>query len=396
MVAATGEAGQIPHVRITDLGPMEQAILKAVVHAELLGSALSAARLWRGLPGYSTHLPNVEAALADGAPLRGWVARHGELFAAIDRSAVAHGMAAASRRADARWDLVRPVVRGVAKLPWIEAVGCVGHIGRGSLDDVQAPCLLVLIAEGGRTRLAARAIDAWRRGRRAQAELFEVVEVIDSDELVQPTPSSSVALAWTSLRPVSNPAGWQSFVDANPWLATSFPCWTLGAPEHPDRSVADRRLDGRFAAARRALVAGRADGALLGDAERRGRLRGLEDRFERRLGRRRVPGIASVVPAALADRFSVRWAELASWEVAGPAIPEPPRRAVAEPTPAVQEQTSPAPRSGADPEPPSAPIRPRTHRTRPARDAGERSAAAGTIGQRSRGAGRKGSLRGRD
>ena len=53
-----------------DLGPLETAALAAFCQAELIGAPLTVASLWRSLPGYTTALRNVRAALAPGAPLR--------------------------------------------------------------------------------------------------------------------------------------------------------------------------------------------------------------------------------------------------------------------------------------------------------------------------------------
>ncbi len=362
------------------------------MHAELLGVALTAGAAWRLLPGYSSRLANVEAALADGAPLRGWVDRSGPLYAARDREALPHGMAASARRADARWDLARPLVRGLGKLPWVEAVAVVGALGRGSLHDVSAAADLVVIAEGGRTRLARAAIDAYRRGRRASAGLFRVVAVLDADALSLPEPSADEVLGWTSLRPVTHPDGWRAFVDSNPWLGRAYPNWSLDGPELPDRS-AGARLDGKLAAVRRTLVSSSPDAALLGGADRKGRLPRLEERFERRLRARATPGIRAALTPDLADRYSVRWAELATWEVDEPAVPEPPRsaRPAVEPSPSPRPEPEPPaePSDAQTPEPAELPLRPRARRSRPARGAGRRSSAAGTTGQRGRGARRK-------
>ncbi len=322
-------------MNVADLGPLEQSILRAVVHAELFGRALDAASIWRSLPRYETSLANVEAALAEGSALRGWVFESGGLYACLDRDALPHGMAGARRRAAGRWDRVSPYLRGIGKLPYVESVAVVGPLAWGSLDDITRPLELAVIAEPGRVALARVALAGWRRARGEIGDLIRIAAIFDEADLAIADDGPAAALAAVALSPVVDAAGWQAWRDANPWLRARFPNWLQGALELPDHALSDRR-DGRLASLRR-RVSRRITPVARAERLLEGKVPGRE------------PGLASVAPCDLAERFEERWKELESWDVAEPAIPEPPRRAAApEPEPAEPEVAEPEP---AEPEP---------------------------------------------
>jgi len=346
-------------MKIGDLGPLEQSILHAVVHAELLGTALDVRLLWRTLPHYETSLANVEAALAEGAALHGWVREVGGLFACLDREHIPHGMVGARRRAEGRWARVAPFLRGLGKLPYVESVAVVGSGAWGVLDDVVRPLELAVIAEPGRVALARAALAAWRRARGEIGAQLRISVVLDEADLGLPDPGLPLALAFLPLSPVVDAVGWTAWRAANPWLASTFPNWDPSAAELPDHVLSERR-DGRLAALRRR-------------ASRR--LRRVEDVLQDRVPGR-DPGLATVVPPEFEALFAARWADLASWEVAEPVIPEPPRLGASPAPPARRVASAPiAPAPVA-----SAPVASAPVASAPAQPA--TSAGAGAIGSR--------------
>ena len=293
-------------MKLSDLGPLEQALLRAVVHAELLGLALTAPALWRSLPRYETSLPNVEAALAPGGALRGWIAQTGDLYACIDRAQIPHGMSGARLRAEGRWARVSPHLRGLGKLPYVESIALVGPLTWGTLNDVTRPLELAVLAEPGRVALARAALAGWRRARPEIGGLLRVAVIYDESEPAQPDPGPLGALAALPLSPIVDPAGWAAWRAANPWIATTFPNWDAAAPEAPQHVLSDRR-DGRLAALRRRVSR---------------RIRRVEKALESRIPGR-DPGLHTVLPPDLDEQFEARWKDVSSWDVAEPAIPEP-------------------------------------------------------------------------
>ncbi|MCP4870999.1 MAG: hypothetical protein GY898_20020 [Proteobacteria bacterium] len=352
-------------MKLSDLGPLEQSILRAVVHAELLGLALTAPVLWRSLPRYETSLPNVEAALAPGGALRGWIDETAGLYACIDRAQIPHGMSGARRRAEGRWARVSPHLRGLGKLPYVESIALVGPLTWGVLNDVTRPVELAVIAEPGRVALARATLAGWRRARPEVGGLLRVSIIYDESELAQADPGTVGALAALPLSPIVDAEGWAAWRTANPWIAATFPNWDPSAPEAPDHTLSDRR-DGRLAALRRRVSR---------------RLRRVESALEGRVPGR-DPGLHTVVPPDLEAQFEARWKDLASWDVDEPAIPEPPRlmeapEASPEPAPKPAPSAAEAAPQPTDEPAPKAAVtsrRKRGAKSRPRR--GRRSAAA--------------------
>lgn len=300
-------------MQLTDLGPLERSVLKAVLHAELVGAAVPAEFIWRTLPGYETHLSNVEAALADGLPLRGWLTHKGGLFSCRDRAELPRGVSAARRRGEARWQEVRALVVGLGKLPWVEAVAVVGPMAWGLLPSICDPCPVAIIAEGGRTDLARAAVSARLSAAGEAGEAVELAHTFDGDDLVHAELEPAAGLVLATLRPVTNLDAWTALRQANPWLAGQYPNARLDAPELPDLLAGDR-VDGKLAALRRRLVGRRDAGAVLGeDGRRRGPLRWIEAGLDRALKPRREIGVEALLGADFGRRFEQRWSELSEW-----------------------------------------------------------------------------------
>jgi len=251
-----------------DLGPLEHAALRALAHAELIGAPLTVASLWRSLPGYQTSLPNVRAALEDGAPLRAFVARDKDHFALADRTELLRRMARRQGWSDGRWRQLGTSLRGLGKLPWVEAVGITGTMAWGLLDEESSACELVIIAEGGRVPLARAAVRAWRKasGRR---DVLRIAAVLDADALAMEDAGATAAWWLLAVRPVVNEEAFSRLWSANQWARQRFPNFDVGGTGGLPEFFLGARVDGKLAAARRAVVAESDDGVLLGSAGRR-------------------------------------------------------------------------------------------------------------------------------
>ncbi len=381
----------------TDLGPLERSILTALAAAEASGMrSLTAEAIWRTLPGYETHLANVEAALAEGAPLRRWVVASHLRFGLADATA-----GPAPRGYEA--------LRGLCKLPWLEAVAVGGTPALGRAGDGSTK--LVVVAEGGRGPLAAWAIQQWLN---AKPEWPVALTVLDADSLQLPAGDALDALAIATLRPLMNPDAFAALRDANPWVAAAL-------PNRPEQGWADRmaagfgdRFDGKLAALRRGLVSGDG-GSLLRSAGRRGSKR---NRIEAAL-QRRLATPSSALPTADRARFEARLAELRARmieeaiveaaadepppaaepvetapKVRVDAAPDAPVQAALEAVEPAPEATEPAVEAAGEPaEPTALPREPRVStrvrgpNRRPLR--ARRSGAASETGQRARGSRRR-------
>ena len=253
---------------MNDLGPLETAALRALAQAELIGAPLTVASLWRSLPGYRTALRNVRAALEPGQPLSSFVTSDKDHYVLRGREDLLRGMATRQGWADSRWRDLKGALRGLGKVPWVEALGVTGPMAWGLLPSTDAPCELVVIAEGGRVALARAAVRAWRRAAGKKVEI-RVAAVLDADSLVLAEGTSTEAWWLLAVRPVVNELAFARLREVNDWARARFPNFDADdAGGLPEYFLGDR-VDGKLAAVRRAAVATDDDGVLLRSAGRR-------------------------------------------------------------------------------------------------------------------------------
>ena len=253
---------------MNDLGPLETAALRALAQAELIGAPLTVASLWRSLPGYKTSLRNVRAALEPGQPLSRFVASDKDHYVLRGREDLLRGMATRQGWADSRWRDLKGALRGLGKVPWVEALGVTGPMAWGLSPSMDAPCELVVIAEGGRVALARAAVRAWRKAAGKKVEI-RVAAVLDADSLALAEGTSTEAWWLLAVRPVVNELAFARLREANDWARARFPNFDADdAGGLPEYFLGDR-VDGKLAAVRRAAVATDDDGVLLRSAGRR-------------------------------------------------------------------------------------------------------------------------------
>ena len=251
------------------LGPLERAISTAVVLAEDAGFVMPFPSLLRAVPGYETRLPNVRAALEEGEPLRHWVSWERGLCAPVDRPDATARAASAQGHADDVAPVLRQALRGLGKLPWVEAVAVRGPLAWGQWDG-RTPIPLLLIAEGGRPAQARRAAGWWLRTVGRSLPPLQVEAVLDGDDLSLPPGDAAAGLAHVGLAPVTHTAAWSALWTANPWLQKLFPNHDPMDPVGRLDLGAGGAIDGRLARLRRSLVtrAGAGDPTILRSQDR--------------------------------------------------------------------------------------------------------------------------------
>lgn len=313
-------------MNISDLGPLERAILQAITIGDVLNVPLALPAIWRLLPRYGTRLSNVRDALADGGALDGWVDEKLGYYTLRDRTDLLDGMGALQGRSRAIWDDMEAVVKGMCKLPWIEAVAVTGRPALGAANVGEDAIRLVVIAEGGRVRLARWGIGAYRKARGEAGARIRVETILDADALAKPAGTRFDAMRWLSLRPVMNEAAFQVFREANPWIQTEFPSAEQGtAGGQPDYEVDAGRFDGRLARLRRGFVGGSGDSDDVAPLFRsNGRIDGglasLEERFQSSLDGDGAECASREGSDEFEAVFGPRWEAIEAWEVDGDPI----------------------------------------------------------------------------
>ncbi|MEE2829253.1 MAG: hypothetical protein VX498_08695 [Myxococcota bacterium] len=305
-----------------DLGPLERAILESVVAAEVLGLPRDVEDLHRFLPGYHTHQRNVAAALAPGRGLSNWLVRSGPYFLMRDRADSAVGVRAGSHRAASDWEDCAGLLRGMAKLPWIEAVAAIGPFAQGYQPTIGRSLDLVVIAEGGRADLARGALAAFRRahaglgllGKPRPKQPLRVVRVLDADQLELVQPDATESTLWASLNPLIGLAAWEHFFASNSWIRDRFPNWSVRDVGVP-RPVSERRLDGRLARIRRGRVSlpGNLGNLLRSEGRREGLLTQVEDRVSSRAIVGSDLGLRAVLDGLEATVYGDRLEGIKTW-----------------------------------------------------------------------------------
>lgn len=318
-------------LRRRDLGPLEHSMVAALIAAEPLRLALTPA-MWLRQLGYASTLPNLRASLSAGQPLRSLVTERRGAYVLRDRAPWLGEQAGRQRRAD-RWLLdAVPRLIGLGKLPWVEAVALAGSVAWG-LWPTEGQPQIVVIAEGGRRDLAARAVGFFL-SLRFGADDQPLVEVLDGDALVPPTPSAPASAYWASLRPVVNAEAFAWVWSQLPGATAHFP---QGGPGHL-HGLAEiptaQRIDGRIAAVRRAIVAPAGGSPILGRSQRqRSWLTSAEDASPRTSHTRWFESLPPPAPVSLrlAGLFEVEPAgkgpRSADGPAAKPAVSPTPARA---------------------------------------------------------------------
>ncbi len=316
-MTAPAPAATLRAMDTSHLGPLERAILRALTLADALGvAALDAERIWRCLPGYSTHRANVQAALDEPTALGRYLLTDGVRHALKDRPRALRQAADAAERFERTWQETSPTLRGLAKLPWVEGLALCGPWALGQSPAGGAPIQVALLAEGHRGRAAQAAFVASLRSRGAIAERIQLVATWDADAPVV-LPDELAQLELASLQPITHPAGWAWLRARASELDQAFPNapWT---PVGPPRALADR-LDGRLAALRRRLVGGDVD-VLTADT-RTGRRRLLIDRSLGGLVRR-LAGDTELRAPVRGDA-QARWKQVQGWTIEAGDASEP-------------------------------------------------------------------------
>lgn len=309
-------------MRIDDLGPLERSILQALTLGDAIGVPLALPSIWRLLPGYDTRLANVRSAMASGV-LDPWIGVRLGHYALRDGGALLDDLGEAQGRARALWTEMKSVIRGMCKLPWIEAVAVTGRPAFGMAAPGEDAVRLVVIAEGGRVRLARWAIGAYRKARGDKGVRIQVETILDADQLGKAAGSRFDALRWLSLRPVMNDAAFQTLRAANPWIHVEFPSAVQDtAGGLPDYQVDAGRFDGRLARVRRSMVGGAGDSPevmplFVSGARIEGGIAAVEERFQASLEGDGAECPTREGSAALEAAFDARWAEVSAWEVPG-------------------------------------------------------------------------------
>lgn len=360
------------------LGPLERAALDALLATEALGvPALDPARLLACM-AYGTHRANLERALQEG-PLARYVATDGTRFCLIDSPEHLTEAQAAAERMDRVWTELQDTIRGLCKLPWVEAVAVVGPGALGQLPPGQKLQLRV-VAEGGRVRAAAAALGLSIRARDGLDAQLALESIVDADHLERPVTSPLASLRTAVIAPVMNRAGWQAWLEANPALAEALPNHTWG-----DERDLGERFDGRLAVWRRSAVQAE-DAPLLRSTGRRGGKRLLLDRLLESVLDRSAGTAIPVAPALATGAHGSRRAAVLAWTFDQPSVateetpvveaPEPPTEA------ADPGRSEPPERSLPEGPAPTRSTRRRGATRRPLRQS--KGAAASSTGSRSR------------
>ncbi len=350
------------------LGPLERAALDALIATEALGvPAIEPARLLASM-AYGSHLPNLLAALR-GGPLAHYVATDGRRFCLVDSPEGLQLAEESAARMDRLWAELKDTIRGLCKLPWVEAVAIVGT---GAFGQVPArePLQLRVVAEGGRVRAAAAALELSFRSRDGLSQRLALESIVDADHLERPVNSPLAALRAVSLSPVMNRAAWAIWLETNPRLSEALPNLDWGR-EHD----LGARFDGRLAVWRRRVVQGE-DSPILRSSGRQGDKRLLLDRLLESTLDRSAGAEIPLAPGLPIGAFTSRREAVLAWSFDEPEA-ELPEEPSVEPEPAPVEQSAEAPAREAVPS-----TRKRGRTVRPQRD--RKGAAAPDTGTRHR------------
>ena len=306
---------------VARLGPLERSILKALVGAEPQGLPLSIPQIWRLLPGYSTHLSNVAAALADGSPLSGFVSEARGQYVIRDRRDLLDGFARGRQRGELLWTRLRDSVESLCREPSVHGLALAGRMAWGLPPDPGAAIQLFVISAPRQRRQAIDAVQIVT-STLPDAVAVEVCESLSVDELTIAPGDLQRALELITVRPILAESAFLTLWEHNGWLGDAFPNFDgrsrLGG-DVPDVLLGEV-LEDRRGFLRRSLNrrARRFGGALRALGRRRGQRRGVGSYHP-------APPPGSVATEASSSAQSSehsgrRWAELSDWLLEDPPV----------------------------------------------------------------------------
>ena len=375
---------------VARLGPLDRSILKALLLAEPMGLPLTAAQLWRLLPGYSTHLSNVAAALAPGAPLHGFVCEERGQYVVRDQSQLLREFARSRQLGELLWTRLRGPVESLCREPSIHALALAGPMAWGLPPEPDQHTQLFVVSSPNQRDQAADAVAIVSAGL-PQGTGLEVSELLSVDSLTIEPADKQRAMELLSLRPVLAESAFVTLWEHNVWLCAAFPNFDVRSRlggDVPDALLAEK-LEDRRSLLRRSLNrrVRRFGGLLRALGRRRGQRRGAGSAVSHH-------GLEHPVDGSLTDAnsravFKARWSELSDWLLPDPT---PELEKADEPEPVVEDDRGEEVVSAQDTPPEPPPVlqgsgeKIRTRRSsgrRPARL--HRAVASAETGQRGRG-----------
>jgi hypothetical protein len=305
---------------VARLGPLDRSILKALLLAEPMGLPLTAPQMWRLLPGYSTYLSNVVAALAPGAPLSGFVCEERGQYVVRDRGHLLREFARSRQLGEVMWTRLRGPVESLCREQSIHGLALAGPMAWGFPPEHAQNTQLFVVSSPNQQGQAADAV------RLASERLphgigLQVCELLSVDSLTIEPADKQRAMELLSLRPVLGESAFLTLWEHNSWIAAVFPNFDVGARlggDVPDPLLAET-LEDRRGLLRRSLNrrVRRFGGVLRALGRRRGQRRG-----EGYDSSRDVVGAAldtSLTGADSRNLFKQRWGEISDWLLADPA-----------------------------------------------------------------------------
>jgi hypothetical protein len=305
---------------IARLGPLDRSILKALLFAEPTGLPLSAPQIWRLLPGYSTYLSNVVAALAEGTPLSGFVCEARGQYVVRDRGQFLEEFARSRQLGELLWTRLRVPLESLCREPSIHGLALAGPMAWGLPPGSGQSTQVFVISSPHQLSQAADAVRVAAAGLPHGTGL-EVRELLSVDSLTMEPADEHRALELLSLRPVLAESAFVTLWEHNQWIGASFPNFDVSARlggDVPDALLAEA-LEDRRGLLRRSLTRRmrRFGGVLRALGRRRGQRRGAgPDLSHSGLGAAPDASLTSADPTIV---FKQRWSEISDWE-----LPEPP------------------------------------------------------------------------
>lgn len=202
---------------------MADAILHAMVYADLFDYPLTTQEIHRYLPKYSTSLAAVEELLAEHDPLRDrlgssppfWYLRGHEHLVALrqEREALSQAL----------WSLAWRYGRLIATMPFVHMVAISGSLAMNNVTSPRDDLDFLIVARTGRVWLARSLVTlVVHMARRAGAELCPNY-VLAEHRLQQGKASLFTAHELAQLVPLYGSKTYQSLINCNDWTAYYLP-----------------------------------------------------------------------------------------------------------------------------------------------------------------------------